>query len=207
MSGHGGCKVEVVTDTYDLGPAGDRYGSLDDYLLARWTGTDGRDPVGYRTLADDFNRRLLQRVYENHGREVLAARLEADLETLTGDNELRRGELLDALAADGVDADRLRRDLISWGTMANHLKGCLNGEKPRAAAETDWERRSIDIATDRAESKIREAVSALATKGELPPDTEVDLQVQLGCTECQARVPLSIAMDRGYICETHAPKT
>lgn len=206
MSEDGGCKVDVVTDTYGLGPPGDRYRSLDDYLLARWTGADGRDPVGYRTLADDFNRRVLEQVYADHGREVLAARLESDLETLTGDDGLRRGELVDALAADGVDADRLRRDLISWGTMANHLKQCLDGEKPQNTAETDWERRSIAIATDRAEVKIEEAVSALATKGQLPTNAEVALQVQLGCAECQARVPFSIALDRGYICEAHAPE-
>lgn len=205
MSGAAGCKIEVVTDGYGLAPAGDRYETLDEYLLARWTGADGREPVGYRTLADAFNRRLLTRVYDDHGRAAFDARIEADYATLTGDEELQRGELADDLIADGIDADRLRRDLVSWGTMATHLKDCLDGEKPQPTAATDWERRSIDIATDRARSKVEEAVSSLASKGVLPADAaaDVELQVQLGCTACHTRVPLSIALERGYVCETH----
>lgn len=205
MSGPGGCKVEVVTDGYDLGPPGGRYGSLDQYLLARWTGGGGREPVGYRTLADEFNRRLLKRVYDDHDRAAFDARVESDYATLTGDDELQRGELTDDLAADGIDAERLRRALISWGTMATHLKECLDGEKPERAATTEWERRSIDIATDRARSKVEEAVSSLATKGELPENAaeDVSVQAQLGCADCPNRVPLAIALERGYVCETH----
>ncbi|MDZ7700647.1 MAG: hypothetical protein U5J98_00490 [Halobacteriales archaeon] len=205
MSGDAGCKVEVVTDGYGLAPPGGRYASLDDYLLARWTGASGREPVGYRTLAEEFNRRLLKRVYDDHDRPAFDARVEADYATLTGDDSLGRGELADDLAADGIDAERLRRDLVSWGTMATHLKDCLGGEKAAPTAETDWERRSIDIATDRARAKVAEAVSSLAGKGELPDgaDEEVALQVQLGCPSCHTRVPLSIALERGYVCETH----
>lgn len=205
MSGGGGCKVEVVTEAYDLRPAGERYETIDDFLLSRWTGTDGHEPVGYRTLADEFNRRLLKRVYDDHGREVLAARLETDYATLTGDDELRRAELEDHLADDGLDAERIRRDMVSWGTMATHLKDCLGGQKDPPTATTDWERRSIAIATDRAQQTVEEAVSALVSKGELdaPAGVEAGLQVRLGCRACEARVPLAIALDRGYVCETH----
>jgi hypothetical protein len=205
MSQGGGCKVEVVTERYDLRPPGDRHGSLDDYLLARWTGTDGREPIGYRTLADEYNRRLMKRVYDQHGRELLAARLGSDYETLTGGDELQRAELEDHLADDGIDPERLRGAMVSWGTMATHLKDCLGGQKDRATAATDWERRSIEIATDRAKAKVEEAVSALGSKGELAVDGGVDVgvAVRLGCSACETRVPLTIALDRGYVCETH----
>lgn len=205
MSGGGSCKVEVVTEAYDLQPAGDRYDTIDDFLLSRWTGADGREPVGYRTLTDAFNRRLLKQVYDEHGREVIAARLEGDYTVLSGEDDLQRAELEDHLAADGIDAERLRRDMVSWGTMATHLKECLDGRKDPQTATTDWERRSIDIATDRAREKVQEAVSALATKGELAvgEGTDVGVQVQLACSACEARVPLAIALERGYVCETH----
>lgn len=205
MSQGAGCKVEVVTDAYGLQPAGSRYDSLDDYLLARWTGADGRESVGYRTLTDEFNQRLLKRVYDQRGREVLGARLESDYQTLLGEDDLRRAELEDVLAADGLDAERLRRDMVSWGTMATHLKECLDGQKDPPTATTDWERRSITIATDRTTAKVREAVSALTSKGELAADegVEVGVQVRLGCPACETRVPLAIALDRGYVCETH----
>lgn len=205
MSRPGGCKVDVVADAYDLQPAGDRYPSLDAYLLSRWLGEDGREPLGYRRLADEFNRRLLKRVYDTHGREVLAARVESDYETLTGGDDLQRAELVDHLDDDGIDADRLRRDMVSWGTMATHLKDCLGGEKPSREATTPWERRSIDIATTHARTKVEEAISSLASKGELPTGAaeEVSLQVHLGCARCHTRVPLAIALDRGYVCEDH----
>lgn len=205
MSREGGCKVDVVTDTYDLQPAGNRHDSFDDYLLARWTGADGREPVGYRTLTDEFNRRVLKQVYDTNGRDVLAARLESDYETLTNGEDLRRGELEDHLAADGIDAERLRRDMVSWGTMATHLKECLGGHKPPREATTEWERRSIDLAIDRAEAKVGEAVSALSSKGELTRGAgfEVELQTHLRCVDCETRVPLAVALNRGYVCETH----
>jgi len=205
MSREGGCKVDAVTEAYALDPAGDRFPTLDDYLLARWTGADGGEARGYRTLAAEFNRRLLKRVYDAHGRDALAARLEHEYETLVGDDALRRAELEDDLAADGIDAERVRGDLVSWGTMATHLKGCLDGEKPPPRATTDWERRSIDIATDRARAKVAEAVSSLAGKGELAGQAtpEVDLDVRLACPVCGARVPLSIALERGFVCEDH----
>lgn len=198
-----GCKVDVVTDSYDLAPPGGRHDGLDEYLLARWQGTDGRAPVGYRTLAAEFNRRLLRQVYEEHGRDVLDARLESDYETLTGEDDLQRAELVEYLEAAGIDVDRVCRDMVSWGTLATHLKECLGAEKPTPSADGDWERRSIDIATDRAVAKAEEAVNSLAQKRGLPRDVDVSVQVHLECPECRTRVPLDVALGREYVCDTH----
>lgn len=198
-----GCKVDVVTASYGLDPPGDRHDGLDEYLLARWRGTDGRDAVGYRTLTDEFNRRLLRRVYEDNGHDVVDSRLESDYETLIGADDLDREELVAFLAEAGVDAESVCRDMVSWGTMSTHLGDCLGGEKPERSASSDWERRSITIATDRATAKVEEAVSALASEGTLPGDVDVSVQVYLECPDCRTRVPLDAALAREYVCATH----
>jgi hypothetical protein len=197
------CKVDVVTESYGLEPPGGRHDGLDEYLVARWLGTDGRAAVGYRTLADEFNRHLLRRVYERHGRDVLDARLESDYETLTAEENLQRAELVEYLAGVGIDAEAVCRDMVSWGSIATHLKECLGAEKERPADSGDWERRSIDIATDRAAEKAEEALGGLASEGGISEDVDVTVQVNLACPECRTRVPLDVALGRGYVCDTH----
>lgn len=200
------CKVGATAERYDLDGAETRYESLDDHLLARWTGEDGRKAAGYRTLTEWFNKRLLKRAYDDRGRETIGTRLDAEYDALTGDDDLLRGEVADDLAADGIDADQLRDDMVSWSTMRHHLSGCLDGEKATPTATTDWERGSIEIARDRTREKAESALRALGSKERLAgaDDAEVDVQVLLSCPECQVRVPFDVALDRGYVCEEHS---
>lgn len=200
-----GCKVELVVDRYDLDRHETRYESVDDRLLARWTGAGEGESVGYRTLSAWFNERLLRVAYDEHGRETTGTRVESDYEALTGDDDLLRQEVLDDLAADGIDGERLVGDMVSWSTLRTHLTSCLDGEKPTRVAETDWERESVDVARDVALSNAREALSSLATKGTLPGGEAADVQVQvlLACPSCPTRIPFEDAVERGYVCRDH----
>ena len=197
-----GCKLERVAERYDLDP-GDT--SLDEELRKRWQGDGGHREHGYRTLTEWFNRRLLKRVYDEHGRDATGARLESDYEALVGGDELTRLEVLDDLAEDGIDGDAVLEDTISWSTMRTHLTECLGAEKDRKRAATDWERESIEIATDRATEKIAEAVHSMGNKGTVSgaDDANVNLEVELECDQCSTTVPLIVALDRGYVCGTH----
>ncbi|MDS0293824.1 rod-determining factor RdfA [Halogeometricum luteum] len=200
------CKVDVAADRFDLNAPTARYDSLDAYLLARWTGADGAESEGYKSLTDWFNRRLLKRVYELEGRDATSVRAESEYEALTGEDDVRRDEVAADLRADGIDAEELRRAMVSWSTMRRHLNGCLDGEKPERTATTDWERESVRVAADRVREKVRSALTSLVGKGRLA-DGEgvgVDVQVKLSCPECPARVPLEDALDRGYVCREHA---
>lgn len=205
MAADAGCKVDAVVDQYGLEPARAGYDAVDAYLEDRWTGADGRSPDGYRTLAEWFNKRLLKHVYDEHGRETVGRRLDGDYDALTGDDELLREEVLDDLRADGIDADALREDMVSWSTLRHHLKGCLDAEKAPERAATDWERESVRIARERTAEKVAEALRSLDAKDRLPnaERAEVDIQVQLSCPECPVRVPLSEALSRGYVCRDH----
>lgn len=200
-----GCKVDRLIEKYDLEPPEPRYDDIDERLLARWTGADGGSADGYRPLTEWFNRRVLRSIYAEHGRETIGTRLENEYETLTDGEELARQELIDDLAADGIDIEQFYDDTISWSTMRHHLKDCLDGTKERETSTTDWERESIRIAREHATKKVQEAVSSLASKDELPGGKKADVQVdvQVSCPECPTRVPLQDAVSRGYICKDH----
>lgn len=202
-----GCKVDRLIEEYALDEAEARFESTDERLLARWTGDDGGSAEGYRTLTEWFNQRLLRALYERHGRETLGVRVEADYEVLTGEDELVREELVDDLATDGIDAGEYLGDVVSWSTMRRHLNECLDGEKPRERSESGWERETIRIARDHAAGKVSEAVSSLASRGDLPDGDRADLEVDVtvACPVCQVRIPLSDAISRGYICADHLP--
>ncbi|MEF8782152.1 MAG: hypothetical protein V5A39_09675 [Haloarculaceae archaeon] len=207
MSAGNGCKVDRVVGEYGLEDVDPRHGSIHEGLLARWHGDSGHEKAGYRTLTGWFNRRLLWRVSIDHGRDTAGGRVEHDHEALTGDDDLRREEVMDSLRADGIDADRLLSDMVSWGTMRTHLTDCLDGEKESDPAG-EWERDSIEMARSFAREKVQSALSSLESRGELEgvDRAAVSIQVQIQCEECPTRVPLEVALERGYVCETHTKR-
>jgi len=203
------CKVDIVTERYDLDEFETLYDSVDDRLLSRWTGESGPGSDGYRTLTEWFNKRLLKAVYDEHGRDTTGTRVESDYAVLTGEKELLREEVKDDLRASGIDPERVRGDMVSWSTMRQHLNSCLDGEKQVDRANSDWEQESVDIAADIAESKVREALSSLDSSGVLPEGdrANVGVQILLGCPDCQTRIPFEDAVQRGYVCKEHFPET
>lgn len=203
--GTSSCKIEVLAERYDLDERETRYESLDDRLLTRWTGADGNESAGYRRLTAWFNKQLLRTAYDEHGRDTTGNRVETDYEALSGDDELLREEVRDDLAADGIDADSLQQDFVSWSTMRTHLKRCLDGEKVARAADTEWQRRSVEIAKNISKSKVHEALPSLSKSGQLAggADANVEIQVLLSCPECPTRIPFSDALDRGFVCNDH----
>lgn len=198
------CKVDHVTDRRRLTAPGQEYGSIDQYLVARWTGEDG-PALGYKPLTEWFNKRLLKQVYERNGRDTTGPRVDSEYEALTGDDDLVRHEVLNDLQDSGIAAESLVDDMVSWSTMRRHLNECLGEEKPTTPSETDWERRSVDIARERTREKVTDALGSLARKGMLPEASKADVQVQikLSCPECPTRVPLEDALRRGYVCKDH----
>lgn len=201
------CKIEDVGAKYELQPPESVAGSLDDYLVARWTGTRGHQSVGYRTLTEWFNKRLLKRVYDEHGRSTMGVRLESDYEVLTGDDDVVRDEVVADLDADGIDAEAVLDDMVSPRTMHRHLTGCLDAEKETRSSGTDWERESVEKARETLEEKVSKATSALASKGELDGESEIEIQVYLSCPHCTTRVPFEVARHQGYVCERHESET
>ncbi|WP_408960686.1 rod-determining factor RdfA [Natrinema sp. 74] len=200
-----GCKVDRLTDRYDLTPPRARDASLDEYLERRWTGADDRDPEGYKSLTEWFNKRLLSRIYEANGRDAMAAHLDREYELIVDGDGVERDELAADMATDGLDIDEVGSELISWSTMRHHLKGCLEAEKETPSASTDWERNTVEMAKEKTAEKARSVLSSLTSKDRLPEAerADIDVQVKLSCPECSVRVPFEDAVERGYVCETH----
>lgn len=201
-----GCKVDSLIERHAPTVPDPGYESVDEYLVARWTGADGRSADGYKALTAWFNKRLLKRLYEEHGRDTVSVHLDREYEVITGGEDIQRDELAADLATDGLDLDEIASELVSWSTMRHHLQGCLEAEKDTAPAETDWEANTVQMARERAADKARSVLSSLTSKGRLR-DAEramVDVQVKLSCPECSVRVPFEDAVERGYVCETHA---
>lgn len=203
MGSDSGCKVDTAIERYELDRVDPQYDRINDGLLARWIGEQG-EPSGYRPLTEWFNKRILKRVYDDHGRDTVGPRLESEFQALTDDDSLAQSELIADLAASGIDAERVIADMVSWGTMRTHLCDCLDGQKEAPHAETDWEYDCVEMACEFAEQKVTQAISSLETKEDLRGPASVEIQVQLQCEACPTRVPLSVALDRGYVCEAHS---
>lgn len=201
----------MAIESYDLDTVDPRYEQINTGLLARWTGEGSNEPEGYRPLTEWFNKRLLKRVYDEHGRDALGTRLDSDYEVLGSDDEgeLLRAEVIADLEADGIDAEAVVSDMVSWGTMRNHLLGCLDGEKETHSSETQWEYNSIEMARDFAERKVSQAITSLTKKQHLHglDHSTIEIQPLLSCEKCPTRVPLEVALDRGYVCEQHDQET
>lgn len=206
MGAESTCKVDEVIERYDLGTADPRYETLNEGLLHRWSGAERPESMGYRPLTEWFHKRLLRRVFDDHGRETLAKRIEHDYRALTSDDDIVREEVLESLADDGIDGATIRDDLVSWGTMRTHLKECLDGTKESQSGAGDWERETVTMARSFATEKVEQALSSLSTKGQVAglEDVSVSVEVRLDCAHCPTRVPFEVALDRGYVCDEHA---
>ena len=190
-----GCKVCGLLEKHDM----EQY---DDRLVEHWRGPDD-ERMGYRQLADWFNVTMLRREMDRSGLNTLGNETESKYERLVGDDTAVAEEVRRSLHDEGVPIDDLVEDFVSYGVVRTHLKECLGVEREPTEADTDWERRSIEIAQSNAEGKVMEAVTSLVNKGDLQAtsDIEVHLDAEIECHECQLRVPLDRALRRGQVCD------
>lgn len=201
------CKVGAGIAKYDL--ESERQDDLDDYLVSRWVGEGPYSAVGYRTLADWFNKRMLRSVYLDAGRSVSDPRIDADYEALTSDDEATVEDIKDDLRIDGIDPEELLEDFVSRATMRRHLTNCLGAEKERQPASGDWELDKIDHARTHFQQSVESAIRSLANKGKIPGgiDADLDTPIVLSCPECTAQANLETALSRGYVCREHLGET
>ncbi|MDS0260943.1 hypothetical protein NDI56_16195 [Haloarcula sp. S1CR25-12] len=186
-------------------------GDLDTYLLERWKGEGGNDPVGVRTLSEWFNKRVLRSVYRINGRADSSVRLDADYEALRGNDipAYERAELLSELSEDGIDGDAVAKDFIGKSTLSRHLKGCLDANKDTPVSSSDWEIDRIRVATRAYRDHLESALQSLGNKDEIVGVSEAELQVgaSLSCPHCPTRVTVEKAYAQGYVCADHRDDT
>jgi len=203
------CKVGRVISEYELPSPAQYSGDLNDYLVAKWKGTGHHSAIGYRKLADWFNKHCLQTVYRRHGRSDTKTRLDAEYEALQDDAAPHeRQEVIADLQSDDIDGERIAADFISKSTISRHLRECLDTskEQQRGSADSEWETDQIDYAREQFRERVVEALSSLESKGRIPDAgaTSLSVQVMLTCPECPTRVSLDTALEQGYVCADHA---
>jgi len=198
------CKLGRVVEIYQMDLPNDD--SLNNALIKRWRGKDGHTEQGYRSLAEWFNKRLLYAEYDKAGRETLGDRVDSDYELLTGDKTLAKEELRDSLISDGVRIDRILKDMVSYGTIRKHIIDCVGEDKKKRSSDTDWELNSIDMAKSVTEEKCTNALSSLESKGVIngAEGSTVEVDILLRCEDCQTVVPLTVALQQGYVCGRHS---
>ena len=87
-----GRKVDALVERHGLTVPATGYDSVDEFLEARWTGSDGRSSDGYESLTEWFNERLLKRAYEEQGRDTMRVNLDPEYDFIVGDSGVRRDE-------------------------------------------------------------------------------------------------------------------
>lgn len=105
-------KVNRVIEEYDMEGFGDE-------LVERWTKGD----ESLRTLADEFNERVLAEALERAGLNPINGEVENTYRLLTGDEVSAgmRTEARRALERDDVDVDQLTRDFVSHQAIHTYL--------------------------------------------------------------------------------------
>ena len=142
---------------------------------------------------------MLRREMDAAGMETLGEEGQSKYRRLTGDDPTVAAEVRQSLRDAGVPVDRLEDDFVSYGVVRTHLKECLDAEREHTSGE--WERDAIDIASEHAAEKVREAVRSLENKGELDAigDVSVHVTVELEDEDTHVRVPADRAIRRGYV--------
>lgn len=110
-------KVARLIETYELEP------DLGDLLAELWTADDGRRE-SLRSLADRFNKRLLEAAMEDTGMSTLDGEVTNIYRLLTDDSVSsgNRTEAQQRLTQAGVDIENLERDFVSYQAIRSYLK-------------------------------------------------------------------------------------
>jgi hypothetical protein len=110
-------KVPRLIESYEL------EADFGDRLEAWWT-ADTEQRLSLRSLADRFNKRLLERAMVEAGMSPLAGEVANLYQLLTGDDTSsgNRTEARKRLEQEGVDIDQLEQDFVTYQAIRSYLK-------------------------------------------------------------------------------------
>ena len=151
---------------------------------------------------------MLKAIYEKHGRSTVSIHLDREYNVIVNEDNIQRTELAADLEGDGMDIDELKKTLVSHGTIRSHFKNCLEVEKDTQAStksSSNSREKAIASAKRMASSKTQDILPDLTETGVVPHADEavIDVEIRLKCPECDTRVPIEDAIQRGYICKEH----
>jgi len=177
MAAHEGCKVERVTERYDLHEA-------DERLLRRRENED----ASLRELETHLNRRLLKREMFEQGMSPLDGEVENYYRLLTDDTVMTtaRREARRKLEEAGIDVDGVKADFVSYQTVRKHLNECLDTDTSEEyTPQPDNDLRNIEKIQQRLQNVVEKSVRRLTEHDVIQIGSpEANVSVKVTCGDC-----------------------
>jgi hypothetical protein len=186
-------KVAKLIDRYELGTA------FGDRLEALWT-ADGDRRESLRSLADRFNKRLLEEAMVDAGMSTIEGEVD-NIHRLLTDDDVSSGARTEArmrLSRNGVAVDELGDDFVTYQAIRSYLKdyreaeyqGTDDGTRVESVAETIQRLRS------RTRSVARKSLDQLAETGTLSiGEFRVFVDVTVLCEDCNTQYGVAELLD------------
>lgn len=184
-------KVATLIQRYDLGEVGSE-------LERRWTGAGGeRD--GLRTLADVFNRRLLEAAMAEAGMDPLEGEAANLYRLLTGDavTSGTRTETEQRLQREGVDVDALREEFVSYQAVRTYLTGVRGASYEPSGGGVATARESVEKLVGRTTAVVRRRLEQLRGEELTLGRFRVRTAVTVYCEDCRTRYRAGELLRRG----------
>lgn len=191
-------KVARLLDVYGLG---EQFG---ERLEELWT-ADGDERESLRSLADRFNRRLLETAMDDVGMSALDGEVD-NLYRLLTDDETSSGNRTEArrrLEQNGIDIEQLERDFVTYQAIRSYLKdyrgATYNRETDATRVETVTE--TVQRLQSRTRSVAEKSLDQLKKTGQLSlGEYRLFIDVSVLCEDCNTQYGL-VELLRDGSCE------
>ena len=182
------CKLDRIADEYGLT-------SVDDEL--RGAKADG---ASLRDLETLVNHRLLKQAFLDAGSPLLPGEADTLYELLT-DSEVSQGteiQLRNRLETEGIDAESVVGDFVSYQTVRTHLRECLDVDTSRQQElSVEGERKTVFGTLGRSERIVQDSVDRLATAEKLDTgQLTVSVTARVTCEDCARSYTLDELLTR-----------
>lgn len=172
-----GCKVDRVTDEYDLQ-------ELDDRVLR----LRENDDASLRSLESYINQWMLKRAMVENGMTVLDGAEENYHRLLTDDDvmDTARREARRELEQAGVDVDELEDDFVSYQTVRKHLNECLDTDTSEEyTPDIEDARDNFNALIQRVKNVVSRTINRFRKYDVVQiGEPEVRVSVKLRCGDC-----------------------
>lgn len=178
-------KIERVIEKYGLE-------SMGSELERRWLG-DGSEQMSTRSLADYFNRRVLQVALDEHGMYTITGEIDQIYESLQskeGDDALVRSRL----QQENVDIDVITNDFVTHQTIHRYLTDHreVSQERPDDEARKQRTLEILDSLRGRTTTVTKRMVTSLENcEGFTLGEISVLTDVQILCEDCRQSYTVS----------------
>jgi hypothetical protein len=197
-------KVPRLIDTYGLGA---EYG---DSLEDRWT-ADTEQRLSLRSLADRFNKQLLETAMVDAGMSPLAGEV-ANLYRLLTEDDISSGNRTEArkrLEQEGVDIDQLEQDFVTYQAIRSYLKEYRGAKHSGENGVTRTENvvETVQRLKSRVSSVAKKNLTQLRDGGRISlGEFRLFVEITVFCQSCNTQKGIVELLQQGG-CECHNEDT